>query len=138
MMPLGMRMRIMKWPGVCLRKKVPHHFSRSRSPSSIASYPSSAKRGMSAPTSRPSRSFLISSILFTHPPCSGPARNKKGRRLPALGIGTLASIDSPPSDRQGRDVAIVVPETEGVHQLENKADEPQFVSGGPGAADEVT
>ena len=42
MMPLGMRGRIMKWPGVWRRKKTPAHLSRSLSPSVIVSQPSAA------------------------------------------------------------------------------------------------
>ncbi len=41
-MPLGMRSRIMKRPGVWRRKKTPAHLSRSRSPSVIACQPSAA------------------------------------------------------------------------------------------------
>ena len=63
--PFGIRIRIMKCPGVRLRRKTPHHLRRSTSPSEIASTPSSAKRGMSAPTSSPSFSALMTSILFT-------------------------------------------------------------------------
>ena len=54
----------MKWPGVCRRKKTPAHFSRSRSPSSIACHPARASAGMSGTMSRPSFSLLMRSILF--------------------------------------------------------------------------
>jgi hypothetical protein len=67
-MPFGMRTRIMKRPGVCLRKKTPAHFRRSRSPSVIASHPSAAYLGTSARISRPSFSLLYSSILFIASP----------------------------------------------------------------------
>src|ERR1700746_1609237 len=63
-MPLGIRMRIMKWAGGWRRKKTPAHLRRSLSPSLIDSQPSAAKRGTSAITSSPSFSFLYSSILF--------------------------------------------------------------------------
>ena len=63
-MPLAMRMRIMKCPGVGFRWNTPTHFSRSLSSSAIVRHPSRAKRTRSSVTSRPSRSALSASILF--------------------------------------------------------------------------
>src|SRR5262245_21939220 len=63
-MPLAIRMRIMKWPGVGLRWNTPTHFSRSLSSSAMVRHPSRANRTRSSVTSRPSRSDFSASILF--------------------------------------------------------------------------
>src|SRR5437016_369065 len=48
--PLGMRMRIMNFPGVGLRKKTPTHFSRSLSAGERFSYPLPISSGRSSRT----------------------------------------------------------------------------------------
>ncbi len=63
-MPLGMRTRIMKCPGVGRRWKTPTHLSRSLSSSPSVFQPSRAKRARSSCTSRPSFSAFIASMRF--------------------------------------------------------------------------
>src|SRR5215813_4004989 len=63
-MPLAMRMRIMKWPGVGRRMNTPTHLSRSLSSSPMVFHPSRANRTRSSWTSSPSFSALSASVLF--------------------------------------------------------------------------
>ena len=92
-MPLAIRMRIMKWPGVGLRWNTPTHFSRSLSSSAIVRHPSRAKRTRSSVTSRPSRSAFSASILFTMCPLL-PARSRRhaahAPRTPSAPAGAIA------------------------------------------------
>ena len=76
--PLGMRTRIMAWPGVGRRMKTPAHLRRSLSSSPIVFQPSRAKRTRSSWISSPSFSALSASILFTAgiPPASAAARRR--------------------------------------------------------------
>ena len=86
-MPLGMRTRIMKWPGVGLRWKTPTHFKRSVSSGAIVFQPSRAKRTRSSVTSSPSFSALSVSILFIAPSrvvssvISGSGRSRTAQAL---------------------------------------------------------
>ena len=86
----------MKRPGVCRRKNTPAHFSRSRSPSSIACQPSCANRGMSCDDVEAVLFALERSILFSvtttavrsvaglraSPPARSPAASSSGSRAP--------------------------------------------------------
>src|SRR5207247_11126824 len=95
------RTRIMKKPGVGVRRNRPYHFKRWMSPSEIDSQPVRAYSAMASLISKPSRSCLNSSILFMLKP-SGWVRRPAAHASPPEWLeewGCWQASTAPPQTR---------------------------------------